>query len=183
MPKLINRPNHPMPGYPWNDYIESLESKVNRLQAELDKMRAKEQQPSLFGGTGPATTAPTIAPSPIEDDYEADALGGFTADSETSRKAALGNYPKSGRQRHKILMAVFKSGQYGKTFDEIRNEENIYAADRRMSELVDGGWLERTERTRMTSHGAEANVVICTPKAIEQIMVREPMLYAQVNAR
>lgn len=187
MPKHLNRPTTEKPPYPWKDYIESIEAKVNRLQAELDKMRGAAQQPSLFGGDGPGTAAATIAqekpPSAIEDDYEADALGGFTADSETSRLASIQNYPKSGRQRHQILMAVFKSGQYGKTFDEVRNEENIYSADRRMSELVDGGWLERTERTRNTVHGAAANVMVCTPKAIEQIRAREPMLYSQMTAR
>jgi hypothetical protein len=186
MPKHLNRPTTTPPPHPWRDYIEGLERKINRLQAEVDQATAKIQQPSLFGVEGPDTTAPRVAQEPqgkIAEDYEADDLGGFTADSETSRQAALRNYPKSGLHRHRILMAVFRSGSQGKTFDEVRNEEKIYGADRRMSELVDAGWLERTERTRRTTHGADANVMVCSPKAVQEIQVREPLLYSQVTAR
>lgn len=183
MPKHLVRPTLAPPPYPWKGYIESLEAKINRLQTEIDKAEARRQQPSLFGDEGPDTTAPRIAQSKVEEDYEANDLGGFTADSETSRNAAIFNYPRSGRQRHAILMAVFKAGPQGKTFDEVRNEQDIYSADRRMSELVDGGWLERTERTRRTTHGADANVMVCSAKAVQEIQAREPMLYSQVTSR
>jgi hypothetical protein len=189
MPKHLNRPSNAPPPYPWKDYVESLERKINKLQAEVDKATAKIQQPSLFGGEGPDTTASRISQEPpepqgkIAEDFAANDLGGFTADSATSRQAAILNYPKSGLHRHRILMNVFRSGSHGKTFDEVRNEESIYGADRRMSELVDAGWLERTERTRRTVHGAEANVMVCSPKAVQEIQVREPMLYSQVTAR
>jgi hypothetical protein len=186
MPKHLTRPTTARPPYPWKDYIESLERKIDKLQVEVDKATAKIQQPSLFGGEGPDMTASRVTQEPqgkVAEDFAANDLGGFTASSATSRQAAILNYPKSGLHRHRILMAVFRSGPHGKTFDEVRNEESIYGADRRMSELVDAGWLERTERTRRTIHGAEANVMVCSPKAVQEIQVREPMLYSQVTSR
>lgn len=181
MPKHLNRPSMADPPYPWKDYIVGLESKIDRLQTELDNMRAKAQQPSLFGGPAEEAPAP-VAAAPLPD-YEQNRLGGFTADSETSRQAALDNYPRSGRQRHEILMAVFRSGAHGMTFDEVREQNGIYSADRRMSELVDGGWLDRTERTRKTTHGSDANVMVCSQKAIDTIRVREPQVFAEATTR
>lgn len=193
MPKHLNRPNFKMPGYPWDSYIESIEAKVNRLQNELDKMRAAAQQPSLFGGDEPsAVTAPTLEMGSVpatghsalfDEDPSANALGGFTAESEESRKAALANYPRSGNQRHKILLAVFRKGPHGMTFDECREEIGIYSADRRMSELVDGGWLERTGRARITQHGADASVMTCTQKAVEWIRTRDSQVFLEAQQR
>lgn len=183
MPKLLNRPTTATPPYPWKGYIESLESKIDRLQAELQNLRAEAQVEglSLFDAAPPEEPPTPAELSRVEEDYEQDALGGFTADSETSRNAALANYPRSGRQRHQILMAVFRAGAYGKTFDEIRDDLSIYSADRRMSELAEGGWLEVTERTRKTNRGSDARVMVCTPKAVDAIKWREPQLFAQVN--
>lgn len=190
MPKHLNRPSHFDPPYPWKSYIESIEAKVDRLQTELDKMRAAQQQPSLFGGDAAPTAAPMLqqempeAASAIDDDPDRNELGGFRQDEgDTSRRAALDNYPRSGNQRHQILMAVFRAGSHGMTFDEVRQQNDIYSADRRMSELVDGGWLERTERERRTQHGSMANVMICSQKATEWIRVREPMAYAEATQR
>ncbi len=191
MPKHLNRPTNAVPPYPWKSYIESIEAKVDRLQTELDKMRAAQQQPSLFGDDGAApTAAPTIAQTPVPertspfaDAPDENRLGGFRGDGDTSLRAAIENYPRSGTQRNQILLAVMRKGQHGMTFDEVRQEEGIYSADRRMSELVDGGWLERTERERRTQHGSMANVMIASQKAIEWVRVRDPQAYAAMTQR
>lgn len=187
MPKHLDRPTHLDPPYPWKGYIESLEAKIDRLQAELDKMRAAAQQPSLFGEAAPtpvATIAQEAPPERLVDLPEPDqnALPGFRG-QETSRQAAVDTFPRTGTQRAKILLAIFRKGQHGMTFDEVRDEENIYSADRRMSELADNGWLERTERTRKTRHGSDATVMICSQKAIEWLRTRMPQDYAMATQR
>src|SRR3954468_16097423 len=140
MPKRLNRPTTQVPPYPWRDYIESLEDKIHRLQVEIDKLQSKLQQPSLFGGGGgyPAQQQQQAANGASDALFEGtdittethgpdqNQLGGFTRDSEESRKAALGNYPRSGNQRHKILVYVFKQGPHGATFDECREKLGIY---------------------------------------------------------
>lgn len=182
-----DRPTTAEPPYIWKPYIEYLEDKVHRLEVERDRLRASIQQDSLFD-----TLAPAAPSEPVNALTQGDGgderpdrnqLGGFTADSETSRQAALSNYPKSGNQRHQVLLCVFRQGQNGATFDEVRKLTGIYSADRRFSELVEGGWLERTDRTRKTDRGEEAVVAITTQKAEEFIRTREPMLYREMTAR
>lgn len=188
-----DRPNFPMPGHPWNEYIEYLEGKVGRLEAERDKLTGKLQQPSLLGDGFESQAAdprgdeegfkPSNALFGDGDDPDDNRLGGFTRDSETSRKAALANFPRSGNQRHQILVFVFKKGAYGATFDECRQGLGIYSSDRRISELVEGAWLDRTSRTRKTTQGEEATVVVASDKAVEWIRTREPLIYREVNRR
>lgn len=101
------------------------------------------------------------------------ALGGFTSDSETSRKAALDNYPRSGSQRYRCLVAIAKSGIAGRTFDELRQELDLYSADRRLSELKDGGWIESNGQERKTQHGSDAVVYILTGKGQREVDARE----------
>jgi hypothetical protein len=187
MPKHLNRPTHRDPPYPWKDYVESIEAKVDRLQAELDKLRAVAQQPSLFGEQAPApvsTIAQETPPERLVDLPEPDqnAMPGFRG-QDTSRHAAQDVFPRTGTQRATILLAVFRKGQFGMTFDEVRAEEGIYSADRRMSELADNGWLERTERERRTRHGSMATVMVTTQKAIEWLRIRMPQDYATITQR
>lgn len=187
MPKRLNRPNFKMPGYPWDDYIKALEDKIGRLESERDGLQSKLQQPSLTGGS--LFDAPTVAVDPptprtaLDDDPDKDAMPRFTGASEESRKAALALYPKTGNQRHKILLYAFKQGSHGITFSEAREALGIYGADRRISDLVDGGWLERTERSRETAQGQQANVVITTQKAAEWIRHRDTQAFQEATAR
>ena len=184
-----DRPTTATPPYPWKDYIEYLEGKVHRLEVERDKLRAAQQQPSLFQTVAEPGPEPISALSQGDGgrmaghDPDDNVLGGFTADNEESRKAALANYPRSGNQRHKVLLCVFKQGQHGATFDEVRDFTGIYSADRRFSELVEGGWLERTERTRRTGRGEEAIVCITSQKAEEFIKNREPQIYLEARVQ
>lgn len=177
----------------WRPYIEYLEGKVGRLEAERDQLQSKLQQGTLdTSGSSLFETPQTVEseePTPVgrnalfDSDPDANTLGGFTAESETSRKAALANYPKSGNQRHQILLLALKAGPHGITFQDARNSLGIYGADRRISDLCEGGWLERTERTRETDQGEQASVVICTSKAVEWIKVRDPQIFAEATRR
>src|SRR3954452_5810097 len=101
MPKRLNRPTNDQPPYPWRDYILGLEDKIRRLQSEVDGLQSKLQQPSLFGGDGGGATTINEATAALFEGMEPggepggngnpdeNRLGGFTADSDESRKAAI----------------------------------------------------------------------------------------------
>lgn len=49
-------------------------------------------------------------------------LGPFARDSETSRQAAIENYPRAGTQRQRVLDEVHRRGEKGATRDELAVE-------------------------------------------------------------
>lgn len=103
-------------------------------------------------------------------------LGPFVRDSETSRQAAIDNYPRKGGQRHTILTvfaAQIPMGNpepdgslvyLGYTRDELERITSLSgnAVRPRVKELLDGGYLEETEDTRPTRTGSEATVLQIT---------------------
>lgn len=101
-------------------------------------------------------------------------LGPFARDSETSRKAALANYPRSGSQRERILRHVVarssRVGERGAIREEIQWELGLGGdtVRPRVKELIEGGWLRETEHTRRTTKGNEAVVLAPTQKAYDQ---------------
>lgn len=107
------------------------------------------------------------------DSPDENALGGFSRGSDTSRKAAIDNYPRSGSQRYRCLVAIARAGATGRTFDELRQELNLYSADRRLSELKDGGWIEANGDERKTQHGSDAVVYVLTAKGEREVKARE----------
>lgn len=105
------------------------------------------------------------------DDPAGNALGAFSGSApDTSRKAALDNYPRSGTQRAKVLAKVVSSGLRGLTRDDLSAITDMppNVATPRVKELVEGGWLEETDRTRTTRAGSEATVLIATAKAHQE---------------
>lgn len=95
---------------------------------------------------------------------------GPVGSQDTSRKAALQNYPRSGTQRNRILrLAAHMTGQErygGVTRDEVvvaleMKESSVHP---RVLELLGGEWLEETGRTRPTRTGADAVVLAATMK-------------------
>lgn len=94
-------------------------------------------------------------------------LGGFTGSSETSRRAALDNYPRAGSQRWRVLRLLRDAGGHGATAAELP----MHSADRRLSELKAGGWVEQARyendalRTRKTPRGSRAAVYVLTDRA------------------
>ena len=104
-------------------------------------------------------------------DLDAKKLGPFARDSETSRKAALANYPRQGTQRHRIIEALRHPdphGRHGLTREQIAQRTGITpdAVRPRVVELIEGGWLWAHE-TRKTRLGQDAEILLLTRRAVE----------------
>lgn len=119
---------------------------------------------------------------------KANKLGGFQRDSETSRRAAIDNYPRSGSQRHRALVDVAKAGDHGRTRHEIADNLGlvINSATARVSELLQGGWVvQDAARTRPTSTGSEAAVLILTDRGrayiIENVLLGDVLSWYEVK--
>lgn len=104
------------------------------------------------------------------DEHDADELGPFSRDSKTSRAAALANYPRSGSQRHRVLVAIVEYS--GLTRDEVSNKLSLpdSSVDARVLELKKGGWVEESEDTRTTRNGSQAAVVRATAKGRDAVV-------------
>ncbi len=92
------------------------------------------------------------------------------AERRTSRAAASSVEPRTGSQRRRILDAVgqvARSPVTGLTDVELGAATGIRpnSLRPRRKELVDGGWLEDSGKTR-THHGNEHIVWVLSPKAI-----------------
>jgi hypothetical protein len=130
-------------------------------------------------GVGPGEVflvASMVGPTEPQGPAEVDSkhLGGFARDSSTSRSAALTNYPRSGKQRHVVFMAVAATGSAGATSEEIAQRHNIppASAKPRLTELRQGGWV-RKDGTRPSQHGASVDVYVLTEKGVEEYRKRE----------
>lgn len=97
------------------------------------------------------------------------ALGGFRQGSDSARKAALDNYPRSGTQRELVLLVLASAGERGMTSDEIAREEgiNLYSVKPRLIELREGGWAEQNGKTRPSPRGSATDVYVATAKGRE----------------
>lgn len=86
-------------------------------------------------------------------------------DPATARLAAFRAFPRAGRQRHRILVAIAES-ENGLTYDEVSIITGIrgVSASTRISELHQGEWIEQNG-DRVTSAGAKAVVWVVTDKA------------------
>jgi hypothetical protein len=87
-----------------------------------------------------------------------------------SRKAAWFNFPRSGAQRHEVLMAVHRAGLAGATSDEIAatHEIPLQSVKPRLVELREGGWVEQIGE-RVSLQGAPVGVFATTGKARRSI--------------
>lgn len=90
-------------------------------------------------------------------------------DPSTSRRAALGNMPRSGTQRARVLTALLAAGdgatdfELGKTLGILRT-----AAGTRRHELAEQGLVTATERERETdTPGSMAQVHVLTAAGCE----------------
>jgi hypothetical protein len=103
----------------------------------------------------------------LQEDVAENRLGGFVRDSATSRKAALANYPRSGSQRARILSRLRILEDEGATRDELAEWFGMSpnSVRPRVAELIEGGWVMETDRTRKTAMGNDAAVLVATDKA------------------
>lgn len=139
----------------------ALRDYVLQLEEELTDVDMRE---------GPGWTKPVAPPTgekpPGLPHSDSRRLGHFAGASETSRKAALDNYPRSGTQREQVLLAVAAAGPLGTTSDEIstRMSLNLYSVKPRLIELREGGWVEQNGRTRRSRAGSQVDVYVATEK-------------------
>lgn len=107
----------------------------------------------------------------------ANQLGGFPAGSETARKAAIDNYPRSGNQRHRVLMAIAGAGERGRTREELAADLRLpdNSVRPRVRELIEGGWVRATERTRPTGTGSQSEVLALSEKGRAEVHDREAL--------
>lgn len=108
----------------------------------------------------PAPSAEVAAP----------ALGPFSKESRTSRAAALDNFPRSGTQRFRVVMAIGHHQQVGRTRDELAEELRLgdSSVDARVWELLQGALAVESELTRATRQGSQAKAVKLTARGLEE---------------
>jgi hypothetical protein len=92
-------------------------------------------------------------------------LGPFVKGSETSRQAAIDNYPRSNTQRRRVLDAIVAAGEDGHTRDElsITLRLPINSVLPRVVELKRDGFVVESSKTRTTSTGSRATVLVVAP--------------------
>lgn len=112
-------------------------------------------------------------PAPESSNLEDSTLPGFRAgDPDTSRKAALDVYPRAGSRRRAILDAAIRAGGRGITYPEADGLPGVRESWKRISELVEGGWLEATDRERRNPEtGSDVTVYVATDAAIKRVGV------------
>jgi hypothetical protein len=91
-------------------------------------------------------------------------------DGATARNAAVLAFPRGANQRRRLLEAVAATPD-GLTAEQAALLTGItyVSSSTRLSELVEGGWLLKTDRTRKTSAGVDAAVLEATDAARERL--------------
>jgi hypothetical protein len=86
---------------------------------------------------------------------------------DTSRAAAAAQYPRGGTLRRKVLDAVAVCGDFGLTDEElmVACEMKPNTMRPRRVELVEGGWLKDSGKTRQTAQGFDSIVWVLTEEA------------------
>jgi hypothetical protein len=89
------------------------------------------------------------------------------SDSATAKKAAKNAEPRQGTQRFRCLDAI-ASFRHGLTYEEVARETRLPAVScsTRMSELLTGGFVERSGQTRKTLNGGDADCLVVTAKGM-----------------
>lgn len=131
---------------PLRAYVEALEARIE----ELERLEREREDP---GGQQ------RIA------DASANHLGGFASESDTSRKAALDNYPRSGTQRLRVLEEVIRRAETGVTSEEIAERLSMHlpSVKPRLTELREGGFVEKVD-ARPGAMGSDVDVYKPTDK-------------------
>lgn len=103
----------------------------------------------------------------VRDDPGENRPGKFSKKSLTSKKAALAIEPRSGTQRWQILMTLRFAWQEGLTREEIADRLDMgdNSVRPRVRELIEGGHIVETDRTRKTEGGQDAVVLIAREHA------------------
>lgn len=105
-------------------------------------------------------------------DPSVDSDGLVRSDSpQTSRDGAADVFPRSGTKRLAVLQALSRSGVEGATDDELCEmlSSSYSSVGPRRRELVAGGWVEDSGRTRLGSSGSHQTVWVLTERAEREI--------------
>lgn len=154
---------------PWNELLEASRDFHARTPHTFagcrlcEALRLFPETPTLFD-----PPAPQFDP----DALDRNELGGFRAtDPATSRKSAVGVYPRSGTQRHRAFLAILAAGERGATVSEVIERTGLphQTVSTRISELKRGGWVE-PRGERVGSFGTMQDVLVATEKAREASM-------------
>jgi hypothetical protein len=91
--------------------------------------------------------------------------------NETSRLAALRAAPKSGTQRHALLLKFAAAGARGMTDDEVADAMvwSPNTARPRRVELLDGGWVGNSGSHRPSFYDNPATVWVITEQGVEYV--------------
>jgi hypothetical protein len=103
-----------------------------------------------------------------------------------SKSAAKFNYPRSGSQRHRILIAIYKSGERGMTRDEVWAKMQKDGGKKKMAEgAIDArvwelgpknmGYIAPNGHYRDTPSGSQAEVLVLTEKGLAAIRKYDPI--------
>lgn len=101
-------------------------------------------------------------------------MGPFQAHSKTSRQAAIDNYPRQGSQREKVLRYVVGCGDSGATREEIAADMAMTESSvrPRIVELLDGGYVKASGRTRKTARKNAAEILVATDHGRDEYRLR-----------
>jgi hypothetical protein len=133
--------------------------------------RALEAEGVDYGDPFYVVSARKLKEGRYDLDAHNDDMVGAAASSTASADAAIFNFPKSGNQRHRLLMFAFEAGERGITSDEAHQALGIplQSAKPRLLELRKGGWLRFTGATRPSLAGASVEVMAVTSQATEAL--------------
>lgn len=98
--------------------------------------------------------------------------------AETQRLAAFEALPQTGTQRRRVLNAISRAGDDGRTDEELQRELEMNPSTQRPRrvELVEQGWIEDSGHRRSTRSGRSAVVWILTHRGAGVRELRDPLL-------
>ncbi len=99
-------------------------------------------------------------------------LGPWVKGSDTSRQAAIDNYPRSGTQRWKVFAHIACAGERGCTRNELEKKigRSISSINPRVAELKEQNKIEPNGKTRTTPLGSQAEILVLTSEAIDELI-------------
>lgn len=153
---------------------------VDDLRVVLDALgRTTIPEPRVVAAANRLRSAfePTLFPGAALSDPSAE-LELAHHGRETERAAAWATMPRAGTQRLRVLLAIALAGDAGRTDEELELglEMRRPSPGNRRGELVAGGWVRDSGRTRPTTSGSPAVVWILTEAGAARLAeTKEPV--------
>jgi hypothetical protein len=92
------------------------------------------------------------------------------SDPQSSKRAAVAASVRAGTQRYRILDAILSASE-GLTSEQAAQATGspYVSVSTRCSELLQGGLIERSGKTRATSSGGQSDVLVATASALRAL--------------